>query len=71
VKIKCHLCRAWNERTKRYEYSLAEKTDWKPLPGHDPNLRQFKCAACGELSYRVLDAAGSAQEFTENHPPSC
>jgi len=68
MRAKCYLCKTWNKELGQYEYYLAEKTDWRPPPGYDSNLRQFKCAECGGVFYKVLGTADLAQEFGEKHP---
>jgi len=50
---------------------MAKKTDWKPAPGYDPSMRQFKCPECGGEFYKVLDKAELAQEFKEKEPAAC
>lgn len=28
--------------------------DWRPGPGYDPRMRQFKCRRCRRVEYRVI-----------------
>ena len=30
-------------------------TDWEPLLGQDPTMRQFRCRGCHRLVYKLLD----------------
>jgi len=37
-------------------------TDWKPSPGLEPKLRQFKCPKCGETVYKISRGFEAQQE---------
>jgi hypothetical protein len=56
LKAICHKCRVWDDVENRWVYHMATMTDWLPKPGHDPNIREFKCSNCGDVFYKLLTA---------------
>lgn len=71
MRVKCHLCRHWDERLMAYEYHMANATKWKPPQGYDPRLREFKCTECGGVFYQLLNDKRLATELREERPAHC
>lgn len=54
MRAKCQNCKEWDRQQERFRYHLAKMTDWLPMSGYDPSLRQFKCENCGFEFYVSL-----------------
>ena len=50
---KCPFCCGMGMIGKR-AYAFARETDWMPVVGLDPELREFKCSECGKVFYMVV-----------------
>jgi hypothetical protein len=53
TRARCPNCAWWDPDKCQGHFSLAEMTEWRPDPGLDPHMRQFKCEACGRVFYLV------------------
>ncbi len=53
IRAQCFQCSGWVIELGKREYRLAEMTEWRPPPGIDPKMRQFKCPGCGAVFYKV------------------
>lgn len=53
-RLGCQYCRWWDEEGQKFQYHFAWLTDWRPLDGLNPRLRQFHCSWCGVNTYKVL-----------------
>jgi phage FluMu protein Com len=53
-RAKCEACKVFNERELSMIYHMATVISWRPPPGYDPLLREFKCTHCGTLFYKRM-----------------
>lgn len=58
----CYLCRYWDIDKGGWKYHRAAKTDWRPSPGEEPSLRQFRCKFCKGITYHLLTEAEKEEE---------
>lgn len=35
--------------------TLGDPTSWRPIPGFDPAMRQFRCPCCRKEWFQILD----------------
>lgn len=62
MSMKCYACRSWDKKEGKFHYKMADKTDWMPRSGYEPELRQFKCPSCGGIFYHRLTIEELRQE---------
>ena len=58
IRRRCPYC-SWRviEITAREYCCYAVKTDWKPAPGYDSRLRQWRCGLCRREWYEPMEEA--------------
>ncbi len=48
-----------------HPFTSMKLTDWKPVPGLDPRLREFRCPRCDTRIYKIPRGFESAQEVKD------
>jgi hypothetical protein len=52
LRAQCEDCVVYDEHQGRMVHHMGRETEWRPGPGYDPNIREFRCIGCKTLFYK-------------------